>query len=163
MATHSSILTWRIPWTKELGELQSTEVQRARHNWWTNTFNHNFKSDHKISQLSSLNTQVCWGLGLGQASGMEEWVGELHPGRSWSGKRLICLTICDSEGCWVSRSEVEVPDLQLSCLFLIRASMYLAKPKGQRISDTGSPSQPLDHRAPAGFRYILNVPTSSHC
>ena len=24
MATHSSILAWRIPWTKELGGLQST-------------------------------------------------------------------------------------------------------------------------------------------
>ena len=24
MATHSSILTWRIPWTEELGGLQST-------------------------------------------------------------------------------------------------------------------------------------------
>ena len=23
MATHSSILAWRIPWTEELGELQS--------------------------------------------------------------------------------------------------------------------------------------------
>ena len=25
MATHSSILTWRIPWTEEPGGLQSTE------------------------------------------------------------------------------------------------------------------------------------------
>ena len=24
MATHSSILTWRVPWMEELGELQST-------------------------------------------------------------------------------------------------------------------------------------------
>ena len=24
MATHSSIFAWRIPWTEELGELQST-------------------------------------------------------------------------------------------------------------------------------------------
>ena len=27
MATHSSILTWRIPWTEEPGRLQSTELQ----------------------------------------------------------------------------------------------------------------------------------------
>ena len=32
MATHSSILAWRIPWTKEPGELQSTGSQRVRHN-----------------------------------------------------------------------------------------------------------------------------------
>ena len=27
MATHSSILAWRIPWTEELGRLQSTGSQ----------------------------------------------------------------------------------------------------------------------------------------
>ena len=27
MATHSSILAWRIPWTKEPGELQSLGLQ----------------------------------------------------------------------------------------------------------------------------------------
>ena len=32
MATHSSILSWRIPWTEEAGELQSTELQRVGHN-----------------------------------------------------------------------------------------------------------------------------------
>ena len=31
MATHSSILAWRIPWTDELGGVQSTEFQRVRH------------------------------------------------------------------------------------------------------------------------------------
>jgi len=31
MATHSSILDWRIPWTKEPGELQSMGSQRVGH------------------------------------------------------------------------------------------------------------------------------------
>ena len=31
MATHSSILAWRIPWTEELGRLQSMGSQRVRH------------------------------------------------------------------------------------------------------------------------------------
>ena len=31
MATHSSILAWRIPWTKEPGGLQSMESQRVGH------------------------------------------------------------------------------------------------------------------------------------
>ena len=35
MATHSSILAWRIPWTEEPGGLQTTELQRIRHNWAT--------------------------------------------------------------------------------------------------------------------------------
>ena len=30
MATHSSILAWRIPWIEEPGELQSVESQRVR-------------------------------------------------------------------------------------------------------------------------------------
>ena len=32
MATHSSILAWRIPWTEEPGGLQSRD-RRVRHNW----------------------------------------------------------------------------------------------------------------------------------
>ena len=32
MATHSSILAWRIPWTEESGGLQSVGSQRVRHN-----------------------------------------------------------------------------------------------------------------------------------
>ena len=31
MATHSSILTWRIPWTEDPGRLQSVRSQRVRH------------------------------------------------------------------------------------------------------------------------------------
>ena len=33
MATHSSILTWRIPWTEEPDGLQFIGWQRVRHNW----------------------------------------------------------------------------------------------------------------------------------
>ena len=32
MATHSSILAWRIPWTAEPGKLQSMGSQRVGHN-----------------------------------------------------------------------------------------------------------------------------------
>ena len=33
MATHSSILAWKIPWTEEPGRLQSMESQRVRHDF----------------------------------------------------------------------------------------------------------------------------------
>ena len=49
MATHSSILAWRTPWTEDPGRLQSMGSQRVRHeqlteqtwatDWATNTFN----------------------------------------------------------------------------------------------------------------------------
>ena len=37
MATHSSILTWRIPWTEEPDGLYSMGSQRVRRDWVTNT------------------------------------------------------------------------------------------------------------------------------
>ena len=33
MATHSTILAWKAPWTEEPGGLQSTGLQRVRHAW----------------------------------------------------------------------------------------------------------------------------------
>ena len=38
MATHSSILTWRIPWTEEADRLESMKLQRIRHDWVSNVF-----------------------------------------------------------------------------------------------------------------------------
>ena len=35
MAPHSSTLTWKIPWTEELGRLQSMGSLRVKHNWAT--------------------------------------------------------------------------------------------------------------------------------
>ena len=40
MATHSSTLAWRIPWTEEAGGLQSTASQRVGHDWATNRHKH---------------------------------------------------------------------------------------------------------------------------
>ena len=33
MATHSSVLAWRIPWTEELGGLQFIASERVEHYW----------------------------------------------------------------------------------------------------------------------------------
>ena len=37
MATHSSILAWKIPWTEESGRLQSMGSQSLGHNWANET------------------------------------------------------------------------------------------------------------------------------
>ena len=42
MATHSSILAWRIAWTDEPGRLQSMGLHRVRYNWATDTFTFHF-------------------------------------------------------------------------------------------------------------------------
>ena len=46
--THSSILAWRIPWTEELGGLQSIASPKVRHDWsdWALT--------HKILNIADL-------------------------------------------------------------------------------------------------------------
>ena len=38
VAPHSSILSWRIPWTGEPGGLQSVGLHRVVHYWVTNRF-----------------------------------------------------------------------------------------------------------------------------
>ena len=38
MVTHSSILTWRIPWTEEPTGLQSKMSQRVRQDWRTSLY-----------------------------------------------------------------------------------------------------------------------------
>ena len=40
MATHCSILAWRIPWTEETGRLQSMGLQRVGHDWATSKMSH---------------------------------------------------------------------------------------------------------------------------
>ena len=35
MATHFSILAWKIPWTEQAGKLQSMELQRVGHDFTT--------------------------------------------------------------------------------------------------------------------------------
>ena len=37
MASHSSVLDWRIPWTEEPGGLQSMGSQRVGHDWRLST------------------------------------------------------------------------------------------------------------------------------
>ena len=56
MATLSSTLAWKIPWTEEPGRLQSMGSQRVRHNWTTSlSF---FFSKTKWHQFSSV-AQSC--------------------------------------------------------------------------------------------------------
>ena len=59
MATHSSILVWRIPWTEEPGKLQSMGSQRVRHDWMTDTYIyvHIYMHIHFISILTQRYTR----------------------------------------------------------------------------------------------------------
>ena len=48
MATHSSILAWKIPWTEEPGRLQSMELQRVRHDGVTKQQQTGLKTDSHL-------------------------------------------------------------------------------------------------------------------
>ena len=50
MATHSSILAWRIPRTVEPGGLQSMGSQRVGQDWMINTFTFHFQNRFPMSQ-----------------------------------------------------------------------------------------------------------------
>ena len=52
MATHSSILAWKIPWTEEPGGLQSMGSQRVRHNLPTEQQQLQLMND-KYNQIST--------------------------------------------------------------------------------------------------------------
>ena len=54
IATHSSILAWRIPWTEEPAGLQSTGSKRVGHDWAT-------KHEHTVSfKFGSLKIYLLW-------------------------------------------------------------------------------------------------------
>ena len=61
MATHSSLLAGRIPWTQEPGGLQSTGSARVGHKWATDS---SFSFNHQTSK--GITVVVC-GIGLNHA------------------------------------------------------------------------------------------------
>ena len=60
MATHSSILAWRIPWTEKPGRLQSMGSQRVGHDWVTSLhFPGIYQSNQKLADHSVIYSQPC--------------------------------------------------------------------------------------------------------
>ena len=53
MATHLSILAWRIPWTEEPGRLQSIQSQRVGHDRATNTIINILDTDKHYTGLKN--------------------------------------------------------------------------------------------------------------
>ena len=54
MATHSRILACRIPWTEELGRLQSLGSHRVRYDYVTNTNKGAIKYSNHFSDIKSM-------------------------------------------------------------------------------------------------------------
>ena len=99
MATHSSILAWRIPWTEEPGRLQSIGSQKVRHELKR-------LSTHAQAWITErLQTKVKHNLTWGKSCLAQEARHELrvssNPGQKASSKATICLHMVTRYG-WTS-------------------------------------------------------------
>ena len=63
MATHSTILVWKIPWTEEPGGLQSMGSKEVEHDW---------ASEHRMSHKGGL-MSIWWLLTLRVSMTQETW------------------------------------------------------------------------------------------
>ena len=84
MATHSSTLAWKIPWTEELSRLQSMGLQRVGHNWATslslffcNRARPSF-SHHQSLPLRSLNKPSNRGQTDERRATVPQWLKQNH-------------------------------------------------------------------------------------
>ena len=102
MATHSSILDWRIPWREEPGGLQSMTTQRVGHNWsylacvqvWDDTL----LSKHDRVERQVQATSLSW------ASICPQWDSDIHP--------AVCCGDCimvKSQDSWLQISILLLP------------------------------------------------------
>ena len=85
MATHSSVLAWKILWTEEPGRLQSIGLQPVGHSWVTNT-----KYLHTVTFLGSNTVPSEWTV----------WLFNVFPASKsqclycsvWARPACLCLT-----------------------------------------------------------------------
>ena len=86
MATHSSILALRIPWTEEPDGLQSIESQRVGHDWSDLAVMHISPSIKKVNVLASQVVLVVKTLPANAGNkrcGFDPWDGKIPWRRKW--------------------------------------------------------------------------------
>ena len=88
MATHSSILARRIPWTEEPGGLQSRGSQRAEHDWAQQLLPLQVKWHEVYLELSKEDALAqCW---LAPVTAVWKWEEEQRP--RWDSPRAFLLS-----------------------------------------------------------------------
>ena len=100
MATHSSTLAWRIPWTEEPGWLQSTELERVGHDWATSLSLSLSVRQHIEKQRHYFANKGPSSQGYGFSSG-HVWMWELDCEESWALKMML-LNCGVGEDSWES-------------------------------------------------------------
>ena len=106
MATHFSILAWRISWTEDPGRLQSMGLQRVRHDLVTNQKHTLCIFLVNITFMGCVDQKFGWSAGgmcmaclCSRMSGVE--AGRLD---AWRLGSFICKILLSafSQGCWLS-------------------------------------------------------------
>ena len=103
MATHSSIRTWRIPWTVEPRSLQSMGSRTVGHDWAANTHTHTCECHQENEGVLGLLGSRIWESLVSRnkqraLEGEDNW-------KSFSGFAVLCSTIFNSrnmEATWTS-------------------------------------------------------------
>ena len=86
MATDSSVLAWRIPWTEEPNRLQSMGLQSVRHYWETNTF-----------------TSLSWWITLTEFQMLSKFYLSVRVlQRNRSNRECVCVCVCVCGCVWMT-------------------------------------------------------------
>ena len=120
MATHSSILAWRIPWREEPGRLQSTGSQRVRHDWVTSLslcYAGSFYLDVVLLVFCLFDFAFCIKSKKSSPRPMT---------RSFSSVAQLCLTLCNPMDCSTPGFPIHHQLLKLIQTHVHRVSAYHA-------------------------------------
>ena len=84
MATHPSILAWKVPWTEEPGGIQSMRSQRVGHNLETKQPQYSYRQNKSNEQQRSKEkeTNPTWSQLLSVILSLHHWLGRIflpHP------------------------------------------------------------------------------------
>ena len=104
IATHSSILAWRIPWTEEPGGLQPMGSERGRHDWSDLAHTHGstrwniiqpWERESPATETVQMNLRtLCWA----------KWVGRRKANAVWS---HVDVGLKIEKKTWIHRSRIE--------------------------------------------------------
>ena len=84
MATHSSTLAWKIPWTEEPGGLQSMGSLRVGHDWATSLSLFTFHFHALEKEMATYFSVLAWRIsGTGEPGGLPS-MGSHRVGHDWS-------------------------------------------------------------------------------
>ena len=125
MATHSSALVWRIPWTEEPGRLQSVGSLRVGHDWATSFSLFTFHFHALEKERATHSSVLAWRIpGMAEPGGLPSM--GLHRVRhNWSG-----LAVAD------------LPESLCKLLFVKWKGLHFL-PKGVLLSLQGATISPL--------------------